>query len=171
MDAELIQIRPTIEADWRNIRDLRLEMLNDTPIAFGETAAEASTHSQEEWRLRGSRGTGSNSVTLAAITGDGKWVGTMGSYIADSSTGPLLVGVYVSPDFRGTPFNLTDQLLHGIEDWARENGGRLTLHVHEDNIRAQKAYLKRGFELTGHSVEYSLDPKSREVEMVKELSA
>lgn len=64
---------------------------------------------------------------------------------------------------------MTDTLLSAIEAWARNNGGRLTLHVHEANLQAQRAYQKRGFEFTGHSAEYSLDASNREVEMTKVL--
>lgn len=170
MKNEKIAIRTTTEADWREIRELRLEMIRDTPIACSETEADAMAVDESEWRRRGARGTREGSITVAAIAESGGWVGTMASYIADPIVGPLLVGVYVNPDFRGTGVGLTDSLLSDIEVWARNNGGRLTLHVHEANLKAQRAYLKRGFKLTGRSAEYSLDPSSREVEMTKELT-
>ncbi|MDJ0355951.1 GNAT family N-acetyltransferase [Paenarthrobacter sp. PH39-S1] len=169
MKTEKLVIRPTTEADWLKIRDLRLKMINDTPIACAETEADALAHDETEWRRRGAQGSRESSITVAAIDEYGNWVGTMGSYIAEPSVGPLLVGVYVSPEFRGTDVGVTDTLLSAVEEWASNNGGRLTLHVHEDNVKAQRAYSKRGFEFTGHSVEYSLDPSSREVEMTKEL--
>ncbi|WP_154605323.1 GNAT family N-acetyltransferase [Arthrobacter sp. AQ5-05] len=169
MKNDKIVIRPTAEADWREIREQRLEMINDTPIACSETDADAMAVDETEWRRRGAQGSREGSITVAAIAENGNWVGTMASYIADPSVGPLLVGVYVNPDFRGADVGLTDALLSAIEVWARNNGGRLTLLVHEANVNAQRAYSKRGFELTGHSAEYSLDASSREVEMTKEL--
>ncbi|WP_186760778.1 GNAT family N-acetyltransferase [Arthrobacter alpinus] len=169
MKNENLVVRTTTEADWREIRELRLEMINDTPIACSETEADARTVDETEWRRRGSQGSRAGSITVAAIAENGDWVGTMASYIADPNVGPLLLGVYVRPDFRGTNVGLTDTLLSAIEAWARNHGGRLTLHVHEANAKAQRAYLKRGFQLTGHSAEYSLDKSSRELEMTKEL--
>lgn len=169
MKNENLVIRTTTETDWREIRKLRLEMINDTPIACSETEADALAVDETEWRRRGAQGSREGSITVAAIAENGNWVGTMAAYIADPSVGPLLVGVYVTPDFRGTELGLTDSLLSAIEAWASNNGGRLTLHVHEANGQAQKAYSKRGFEFTGHSAEYSLDASSREVEMTKEL--
>jgi hypothetical protein len=41
--------------------------------------------------------------------------------------------------------------------------------VHEDNARARRAYERRGFVLTGHTVPYNLDPSRNELEMVKGL--
>jgi len=37
-------VRPSVESDWRAYRDLRLEMLVDTPIAFTETLERARLH-------------------------------------------------------------------------------------------------------------------------------
>jgi RimJ/RimL family protein N-acetyltransferase len=41
--------------------------------------------------------------------------------------------------------------------------------VHEDNPRARRFYEKLGFELTGHSRPYELEPGGLELEMVKRL--
>lgn len=108
----------------------------------------ARTVDEIERRPRGAQGSQAGSITVAAIAENGNWVGRMASYIADPNVGPLLVGVYVHPDFRGNNVGLTDTLLSAIEAWARNHGGRLTLHVHEANAKAQRAYLKRGFQLT-----------------------
>ena len=57
-------------------------------------------------------------------------------------------------------------LIAPIEEWSRENGGALTLHVHEDNPRARRAYERLGFVATGRTVRYALDATQRELEMV-----
>jgi GNAT superfamily N-acetyltransferase len=162
-------IRRTVDADWREIRDLRLEMIRDTPTAYAETLEEALGHDEAEWRMRGRRGTGDHGVAVAAIAASGRWVGTMAGFVPDPGTGPLLVGVYVTPEFRGSRLGLTDALLATVEDWARTESSRLTLHVHEDNARAQKAYERRGFAATGRTIPYNLDPSKNELEMVKQL--
>lgn len=163
-------IRPTTDADWREVRALRLEMLADTPIAFGETLEHALTVGQAEWRMRGKRGTADGGTVMVAITGDGRWVGTMGAYTPAGTTVPMLVGVYVTPEFRGESAGVTSALLSAVEEWARERTDRMTLHVHEDNVRAHAYYLKKGFSDNGVTIPYALDPTRREIEMVKLLS-
>ena len=41
-------IRRTVESDWRQIRDLRVEMIRDTPTAYAETLEEALGHDEVE---------------------------------------------------------------------------------------------------------------------------
>ena len=167
MTTEDFSIRSTTAADWREIRELRLEMLRDTPLGFGETFDAALAHDEAEWTMRGRRGTAAHSIVVVAIAASGRWIGTMGGYIPDAASGPVLVGVYVAPDHRGGSAGVTDALLSRIEDWARNEADRLTLHVHEHNDRARAAYKHRGFTETGVSAPYGLDPTTRELEMVK----
>ncbi|MBH0023163.1 N-acetyltransferase [Salinibacterium sp. SWN248] len=162
-------IRRTEPADWREVRDLRLEMLADTPIGFAEHLEDAQRATEAEWQRRAVRGQNSLAIAVAAITTDGRWIGTMGCYIPDAKTGPLLVGVYVTPDFRGRKAGVTDALLTTIEQWAFQYGSTLTLGVHEDNARARAAYENRGFTMTRHTVPYILDKSRRELEMIKQL--
>ena len=162
-------IRRTVEADWRHIRDLRVEMIRDTPTAYAETLEEALGHDEAEWRMRGNRGTGEHGIAIVGIADSGLWIGTMAGFVPDPDTGPLLVGVYVAPEFRGSQMGLTDALLATVEEWARTESSRLTLHVHEDNARARKAYEHRGFVATGQTAPYNLDPSKSELEMVKQL--
>jgi hypothetical protein len=94
MQQSELTVRRTTEADWPAVRDLRLEMVQDTPIAFGETFETALAVPESEWRMRAARGSSPSSLGLAAIV-DERWVGTMGAYVPAGS-GALLVGVYVS---------------------------------------------------------------------------
>ena len=160
-------IRPTKENDWENVRALRLEMLRDTPIAFGETVQDALGHDEAEWRVRAARGQRPQSISLAAITGDGLWIGGMGAYLKGRQ--PLLVGVYVAPSHRGRMAGVTDALLAGILSWTAQHADVLWLEVHEDNRRAIKAYERRGFQRTGATRPYELDASRREIEMSRHL--
>ena len=159
-------IRTTTEHDWREIRDLRLEMLADTPLAFGEFLADAVQVDEVGWRLRGARGHALTSTYFAAISDEGQWVGIMGGVIELGR--PVLVGVYVSPAFRG-PSGVADALLTAVEDWARLRQDTLVLHVHSLNPRARAYYAKRGFVETGVTIPYRLNPAQTELEMVKQL--
>ena len=169
MSTYAFSIRPTTDADWREVRSLRLEMIRDTPTAFAESLEEALSYDEAEWRMRGRRGASAQGIAVAAIAESGRWVGTMAGFVPDHDTGPPLVGVYVAPDFRGSKSGLTDALLAVVEDWARTEGDQLTLHVHEENSRARKAYERRGFVATGHTVPYNLDSSKNELELVKQI--
>lgn len=171
MTAHEFSIRPTTPSDWREVWDIRLAMIRDTPTAYAESLDDALRVDEAEWRRRGGRGTGDQQIQVAAISGSGQWVGTMGGYIPDPVTGPLLVGVFVAPEWRGRHIGLTDALLETVEAWARTEGSRLTLHVHEDNARAWRYYERQGFVATGHAVPYNLDPTKNELEMAKQLWA
>ncbi len=158
-------VRAMVEDDWALLRDLRLEMLADTPIAYLETLEAARRHGEGHWR-RSARGHG-RGVKLVAETSAGRWVGTMGGVLAEGV--PTLVAVYVSPDFRGRRTGVTDALLDAVEAWARDHGDQLRLEVNEFNPRAIAAYESRGFVRTGRTLPYPLQPPSLELEMVKLL--
>ena len=168
MRAHDVVIRTTTEDDWASVRTLRLEMLRDYPLAYGETLEHAEEVDEAGWRLRAARGTSPGQTSIVAIDGD-RWIGHMGGYIPKGTTGPLLVGVYVAPDYRGDAIGVTRLLLEAVEDWAREHGDTLRLEVHEDNPRARRFYEKLGFTLTGRSREYELAPGGLELEMIKPL--
>ncbi|GAB3606941.1 hypothetical protein GCM10027413_23500 [Conyzicola nivalis] len=161
-------IRSTRADDWREVKALRIEMLADTPNAFGETLAQALGNSESEWRTRAARGENPAGAQLVAIADDGRWIGTMGAYVTARSEA-LLVGVYVTPAYRGIESGVTDALLSAVEEWCRPRFVTLTLHVHEQNPRARAAYERRGFEYTGQRMPYVLDSAEFELAMVKRL--
>lgn len=166
-----MDIRPIVESDWREYRDIRLKMLAEIPLAFGETLQTAERRGERAWRDRAAGSATGTAIRLVAIDhATGEWAGTMGGFLSpDDGSRAVLVGVYVSPGYRGSEPGVTDALLAGIENWAHRFGDTLLLHVHEKNARARAAYEKRGFVLTGVTLPYVLDMSSIEVEMVKEL--
>ncbi|MFD4422311.1 GNAT family N-acetyltransferase [Agromyces sp. NPDC058484] len=168
MRASDLMIRTTNEEDWREVRTLRLEMLRDTPLAYAETIEHALLVDETGWRLRAARGTTPGQTSVVAIDGQ-RWIGHMGGYIPDAATGPLLVGVYVTPDYRGETAGVTRLLLDEVEKWARRHSDTLRLEVHEANPRALRFYEKLGFTMTGRSREYELEPGGLELEMIKPL--
>lgn len=169
MNSATFTIRATTPDDWRRVRAIRLEMLEDTPLAYTETLEEALRHSEAEWRRRGARGQAADGISLVAELDDGRWVGTMGCVSFRDDPWPMLVSVYVASAFRGRSKGVTDALLTEVEDWAVLRASGLMLRVHEDNQRARRAYERRGFVATGSTVPYPLNRKQREVEMLKRL--
>lgn len=159
-------IRSVSPDDWEAIRSIRLRMLEEMPLAFLETHADALALTEADWRERGRRGQNPRELSIAAIADDGSWLGMMGG-VAHPDRGPLLVGVYVAPEARGAAVGVADALLARVEEWARTVGDVLTLDVHEDNPRAISFYSHRGFTLTGGQRPYPLAPDGTELEMRK----
>lgn len=162
-------VRPSVESDWAAYRAIRLEMLEDTPIAFLETLEGARSHPDEHWRRRAAN-TSPSSRLFCAVASDGRWLGTMGGFHASGSPDPHLVGVYVTPAARGREHGVADALLNAVADWARPRSGRLLLEVHEHNAPAIRFYERHGFAFTGRTRPYPLDRSALEREMALALA-
>jgi GNAT superfamily N-acetyltransferase len=157
--------------DWERFRDIRLRMVEELPLAYGERLEDARALTDAQWMERVRGYTVGDHIRVAAVhEPSGEWVGTMGGFLsAEDGDRPVLVSVYVAPAFRGSDVGVTDALLRAIEDWARGHGDTLLLHVHEDNARARAAYAKRGFVEDGRTEPYQLDPSRVEYRMAKAL--
>ncbi|MEU8080378.1 GNAT family N-acetyltransferase [Catellatospora citrea] len=151
--------------EWRQLRALRLEALQDAPSAFGTTYADAAALADEAWQQQAERGANSpTSATFVATTPDGRWVGMAGSAPVEVVPGTFCIqGVYVTPAHRGGPGGLAARLVEVAIVWARDNtdASWLTLGVHEDNQRAQAFYRRLGFTETGKVVPCRLDPSRK----------
>ncbi|GAA3837126.1 GNAT family N-acetyltransferase [Streptomyces phyllanthi] len=163
MDYTLHRVRAD---DWRQCRSIRLQMLEDTPLAYLETVEEALRHPESEWRFRASRSAGPGNIGVAAAGPDGTWVGTMSGFLSAPGTAKL-VSVWLHPGHRGPEGGAAGLMLDEIVRWAREDNAadRLVLLVHEDNHRAIAFYRRSGFTPTGHTEPYPLDESSSEIEM------
>ncbi|HTL39857.1 MAG TPA: GNAT family N-acetyltransferase [Pseudolysinimonas sp.] len=169
-----------VEDDWELVRELRLRMVLDTPIAFLETADQVREATEEEWRSRVTRSLAPGSTRYIAVAPDGRWVGCMSAflsdgeppYVVDPQPGPTranLVGVFVDPVWRGDA-GVADALLVSVSTWVREQDlDRLYLHVGEANLRARRFYAKKGFQETGVVVAVPQQPGVGEVEMLLTL--
>ena len=70
----------------------------------------------------------------------------------------MVVGVWVRPDSRGS--GAVDALLAAAGVWAGGLGlRRVQLDVHRDNLRAQGAYRRAGFEPTGETFTGPIGPE------------
>jgi len=81
----------------------------------------------------------------------------------------MLISVYVAPEHRGS--GLADRMLRQAIEAARTElgAGVLQLGVHEDNGRAQRFYLRHGFQDTGAREPYPLDTDQSEIIMERVL--
>jgi GNAT superfamily N-acetyltransferase len=174
------ELTQPVEDDWQLVRELRLRMVLDTPIAFLETDDQVRAVTEDEWRARIARSRGPGNTRYVAVAPDGRWVGSMSCfvtdgeppYLTDPQPGPPranLVGVFVDPVWRGDA-GVTDALLAAVCDWVRRQGiGRLHLHVGDANTRARRSYAKRGFRETGVVAAIPEQPGTGEIEMVLDL--
>ncbi len=168
MSVDIIRITPDF---WERLRVLRLEMLQDTPHAYGQSLDQSRAFFDEEWRYRAQFLSQPGNLGLAAVERDtGTWVGTM-SFLTESVDRGIVATVYVAPRHRGT--DLASRLLDGLLEWARANTNLSAVHllVHEDNPRARAFYRAYGFSETGITQPYVLNPLEREIEMVFSLTS
>jgi len=172
----LPRIRRLHAQDWQLLKNVRLEMLADTPMAYVESVEAARRQTDSQWQERAAAMTGEGSITLVADGGvDGSRLCALMRVVASHPQEPqrlaraMLISVYVSAEHRG--LGLADELLRaackaGAEELAAKY---LELGVHEDNSRAQAFYRRHGFEATGASRPYPQDTAKRELVMERPL--
>ena len=168
-----MEFRPARIDEWARARDLRLEMLADTPIAYLQTLADARATPDEVWqrqhadRLSMPR----TNAVFVAVDQDGRWRAQVGAMVNVFSD-PLRVwvgAVYVTPALRGQ--GLAERLVGLAEQWTLDRGhDELFLEVNERNHRAIRHYQRTGWTMTGARRPYPLDPSMAELEMRKALS-
>ncbi len=161
-----MRVERVTPADWPALRALRLEALQDAPVAFCEAYADAVRQPDESWQARAARGAvGGDSFQVLAWDGEAAAATSVGFLAGDDA---VLAAVYVTPAWRG--HGLLDRMVEQVVTWGREQGAaRLRLLVHESNAPATVAYARLGFLVTGHREPYPLDPATDEVEMARAL--
>jgi ribosomal protein S18 acetylase RimI-like enzyme len=162
-------VRRIRASEWRQYRDLRLEALQDTPLAFVEQYHESVAQPDQFWQARVERNcAGPTSSMFVAEGAAGRLVAKAGCFIEPDVTEHVtahIVGVYVTPEFRGE--GVAETLLTAVIDWARHeaHADRIRLFVTQTNGRAAAFYRRIGFALTGATMAYPPNPDYFENEM------
>jgi|SRR5438105_6969462 len=131
-------VRRALPEDWRELRELRLRALADSPDAFLTTLDEARVRTDAEWR---------EWVGNTVIFVDDEFTGMAGGFVQEDGI-PMLIGMWVAPERRGT--GLAEALARGVIDWARGLGApRIVLWVMIGNAAAERFYERIGFVPTG----------------------
>lgn len=159
-------VRTAGAEDWRRVRDLRLEMLRDSPSAYLETYDDLVALDEAGWRWRAS-GHGlppERSQRWVAAADDGEWIATASAFVDDDGDAHL-VAVYVRPEHRGS--GVASAVVAPALAWARDVArvDRLHLMVVETNERAIAFYRREGWVETGRRIPYALDDALVEIEM------
>lgn len=142
------RIRLLTPDDVSAYRELRLKALRDHPDAFGASVEDETARSPETTARR--LGAGPANCLFGAFVG-AELVGTAGFVIPDGSAKSrhkgLLVGVYVSPDHRGSA--LGRALVQRVIDHARGHVMLLQAAVGAANTPALRLYDSLGFRQYG----------------------
>lgn len=147
--------------EWRQLKAIRLEALQDSPTAFSTPLAEATAFSDGAWQQQAAREADSDSsATFVAMDEAGEWIGMAAvAPLAEVPDHAHVYAVYVTPAHRGSAGPATALMTAAIR-FARDHtdAAALTLGVHEDNPRARAFYRKLGFAETGKAIPYALNP-------------
>jgi RimJ/RimL family protein N-acetyltransferase len=131
-------VRRALPEDWQELRELRLQALADAPDAFLTTLDEARARSDSEWR---------EWIENTVVFVDDEFAGMAGGFVQEDGI-PMLIGMWVAPERRGT--GLAEALALAVIEWARALGApRIVLWVVIGNVAAERFYERIGFVPTG----------------------
>jgi ribosomal protein S18 acetylase RimI-like enzyme len=139
----VIEVRRMRPEEWRELRELRLESLQDSPTAFWRRYDEDLATTDAEWRER------AEAPCFAAVEAD-RFVGmAVGGGGDEDERLAELYAMYVTPAARGR--GVGEALVNAVVEWARAAGyARVRLMVNVDNDSAFRLYERCGFRDTGH---------------------
>jgi RimJ/RimL family protein N-acetyltransferase len=144
-----ITVKPLRAEEWRELRDVRLRALRDSPQAFLTTAVQAENEPDEFWANRAALAArGERWGIFLALTDKGEAIG-MVSGVEDSETLGVveLVQMWIDPAWRNQ--SVGAQLVAAIIEWSSPRADRIRLGVADDNQPAIALYTRCGFLPTG----------------------
>ena len=156
-----VAVRRLGVADWRQLRDVRLRALLDSPSAFYSTYEDAVGHEPARWQ---SWLEPPKTVFVAEL--DGRVIGMIGAIPAgeleQAPDAVMMVGMWVDPVARGN--GAAEALTGALIGWARGSGRpRMVLWVYDVNPRAAAFYRRYGFEPTGRTEVFHRDPRKAQL--------
>ena len=166
MNQPEITVRRILASEWRSLRSLRLEALQNSPRSYGSTYAGEMMRTDEEWHERAAAGAaGAAEVAVVAVV-DGAWVGMARGYLELAVA--HLIAVYVKPAWRGR--GVGHRVSEAVVEWARERGApEIRLSVSDWNEGARRVYERLGFAPTGVTESLPWDASVTESQMRLEL--
>ena len=140
-----MKVRRLTAADWQVFRDIRLEMLSQSPGAFGSTFTDWVTRPEAEIRtwLERMYTLGSfDRRTLVATAALARATSDLSRHRAE------VISVYAKPEARGQGI-ATDLMQQLASDAAAQGIVQLELQVAADNVQAIALYTRLGFRTVG----------------------
>ena len=141
-----MQIRRVTSAEWRELRDIRLAALQESPDAFGGTYA-VSVARTDEWWVEWARKSAESDEQAMFLAWDGADpVGIAGTFLDAGEW--VVIAMWVDPAHRGT--GVGRRLLDAVIEFHREHGAtESVLGVVDGNGGARTLYERYGFVDTG----------------------
>lgn len=150
------------EADWEQVRAIRLAALAESPSAFGSTLAKEREYDEDDWRdwCR-------DTATFLARQG-GTAVGIAAGIDGASQDERTLIAMWLHPAHRGA--GTSTALLDAVQEWALRDGATtLMLWVTRGNRAATRLYRRAGFVETGACKPLPSNPALVEEQMALRL--
>ena len=157
------------------LRSIRLAALADAPGDATTTLARAEARRDDHWAEAAAANAfgGLQATFFAELAGEdgvilgGEPVGLIGAYANESGI-VNLVGLWSAPGHRDV--GVATALLEAVGGWAKTIGAdRLRMWVVERNEFARAFYRNEGFEPTGATIPYELDPRLKQVAVVRKV--
>ena len=160
----MVEVRAATAKDWRLLRKLRLDALEDAPGAFLSTDAEQAAP-DADWRRRIARGS-TFFAYLPEVNG-GDPAGLVGGFQEIPGTVEL-ASLWVRPHARGQ--GVGEALVAAVVDWAgTKNATSVHLWLIDTNQYAWVLYQRCGFSPTGERQPLPSNPDLTEVGMSRPL--
>jgi len=139
-----ISIRALDPAEWRMLRDFRLQALKSAPGVYALSYEECATWTEERWRS----GISAPAHQIFGLFDGQRLIGITGVFTWDGDPlgqTALLVMSYIEPSYRGR--GLSNTLYAARLDWIRQSGRFHTVHVSHraSNEASRRANQRHGF--------------------------
>lgn len=150
-ETSIIVLRPS---RWREAKSLRLQALQDDPLAFGTSYEEALDYADEVWTTRAKAAFEREGAIALYAEVAGKLVGMAGAGWSDRRKTRHVAevyAVYVKPNHRGKGIGAA--LMRGLLDElkALPQIEKVKLSVTRSNEAAVALYRRLGFETVGRA--------------------
>lgn len=139
--------------EWSTLRALRLELLSDSPGAFGSTALDEAELDEAAWRDRLAA-----QAWFVALDGTAPVGVAAGGQLREPEPSVrTLRSLWVAPHRRGE--GIAEQLVESVVEWARAEGAvTLSLWATDRALTARAFYAAHGFVATGEVRAMDRDP-------------
>ena len=156
----IVTLRQAIETDAIAFRELRLEALQNNPVAFSSDFGANAEQPDQFWLERIQKLGDQGSIYFAVHNNSPVGMcGIQRGYSIKTQHSGLIWGVFVKPVWRGT--GIAEYLIEACINWAKNHAVTVVkLGVAATNISAIRCYTRCGFSV------YGIEPQAIQYENV-----